>query len=529
MASRNWVLSDRDTLAEYVPLEDFKGILQQRIGVSPDHAALLIRDGKLVQAFAGGHFSVGGVWQGLKNMIGGQHALRLLIADLKPFHVDGEVDGLSADQVPLAASIAIELQLNPEKPENILGLIQQKGSLTRSDVYERLMPHLRDRVFGSVLRQVNASEVRGNIPMQDKIQADMMLEAERLFGDVGLMVRSASLTWALNDEERAAVERRRRERQREMLDHDFEHKKRDLERENEAKEFVLRSDLAAETLRASTEDELRRLILTQELEFVDTRDEGVRAQELKKLNHEIELLNVERQSSYARALDDARNAVERAQLSKELTAVELQIDEMRSLQRLKLTRLEEDQKLDIAERARRQQIETMRGLSDVELDERERARRIDRDDRSSDHQMELQRQQLDAQSQLEKLRAQASMTPEQLLAINAGLSPDVARIFAERARAEASGSEQQMALLREMVSMSKENRLASDEQARTFFSTAMDGVVAASRGGSDGRPQGNRGSAAEAQVTETAECASCHRNTPAGDRFCRYCGHQMRT
>ena len=228
-------------------------------------------------------------------------------------------------------------------------------------------------------------------------------------------------------------------------------------------------------------------------------------------------------------MGDARNAVERAQLSKELTDVELQIEEMRNLQRLKLTRLEEEQKLDIAERARRQQIETMRGLSEVELDERERARRIDRDDRSSDHQMELQRQQLEAQSQLEKLRAQAAMTPEQLLAINAGLSPDVARIFAERARAESSGSEQQMALLREMVNLSKENRLASDEQARTFFSTAMDGVVAASRGGNGGVPQGARTAPVEAPTADTAECASCHRATPASDRFCRYCGHQMRT
>src|SRR5512138_1376279 len=163
MASTNWVLSGPDTLAEYVPLEGFKGMLQQRIGVSPDHAALLIRDGKLVQAFAGGHFSIGGVWQSVKNMIGGEHALRLLVADLKPFQVEGEVDGLSADQVPLAASISIEFQLNPEKPENILGLIQQNGSLTRADVYERLIPPLRDRVFASVLGQVKASEVRGNI------------------------------------------------------------------------------------------------------------------------------------------------------------------------------------------------------------------------------------------------------------------------------------------------------------------------------------------------------------------------------
>ena len=40
------------------------------------------------------------------------------------------------------------------------------------------------------------------------------------------------------------------------------------------------------------------------------------------------------------------------------------------------------------------------------------------------------------QAEIEKLRLQAAMTPDQLLAIQAGLSPEVARVFAERARSE---------------------------------------------------------------------------------------------
>ena len=527
MTSTDWTPSDPQILAEYVPLEDFKGILQQRIGISPDQVALLIRDGRLVGTYKGAHFSVGGLWQKFKNLIGGEHTLRLLVADLKPFPVAGDIEDLSRDRVAVAASVVIEFQLDPEKPQNILGLMQGREALTRQDLYQRLIPHLRDRVFASVLNQVDAAEIRGNRRLQDKLQSDVMLEAERLFGDLGLMVRAASLTWALNDEERAAMEERNREREQEMLDREFARRKRELERESEAREFVVRSDLAAETLKAASEDELKHLFLRQELAFADVRDQGLRQQQLNKLNHEIELLNVERRAAYAKALEDADNGVEKARLHERLTEVELEIEQMQSLQRLKLERLKEEQNLDLAERARRQQLESMRGLNDLELDGESRRRGMEREDRLTDHQMELERKRLESESELARLKAQGGMTPEQILAINAGLSSEVAQIFAERARTEGMGADKQQVLLREMLELSKANHASSDQQARFFYEKGIQGVVAASQGGN----AASHADPAPAAVTERGEveCPACHRDIPTSDRFCRFCGHQMRT
>jgi hypothetical protein len=84
MPSTNWTLSDDQTLAEYVKLEDFKSISQERIGISPDHIALLMRDGQIVDALTGGHFAFGGVWQRIKEFIGGKHTFLLPVATLKP-------------------------------------------------------------------------------------------------------------------------------------------------------------------------------------------------------------------------------------------------------------------------------------------------------------------------------------------------------------------------------------------------------------------------------------------------------------
>jgi hypothetical protein len=543
MPSKNWTLSDDQTVAEYVSLDDFKGLSQNRLGITPDHVALLMRDGEIVDAYVGAHFSFGGVWQRLKDFVGGEHAIRLLVATLKPFQIQGEVDGLSKDNVRVGASIAVEFQVNPERPANILGLMKERASLTKSDIYQRLLPHLKDRIFGTVFKQVNAIELRGNAPVQDKIQADVLLETERVFKDLGVIIRAVSLTWATNDAERDAIQRSADERQQAILDYEFERKKRELTREKEATEFVLKSDLEVERLKATSEDELKQMFLKQELAFIDARQMGVREQELKKLGHELELLNIQRRSTYTKALEDALNEVDRTEIRRKLRVVELDIQKMEQLQalelqklreeqQLNLARIREEQNLSIAERARKQQLDAMRDLNVIELDAKERSRKIDREDRAADSEMALKAKAQDSQSEIDRLMAQAKMSPDQLLAISAGLSPEVARIFTERAKAAGVEPEKREALLREMVQLTKDGRMASEEQARFFFDKAMHGVQGVASGRAS--PKVEDAERAEAggggkDPAATVECPGCHRQTPVKDRFCRYCGRQMRT
>ena len=88
-------LSDDSLLAEYVALDKFKGVLEQRLAVGPDTLAMLIRDGQIAEASAGAHFAIGGVWRTIKDAIAGRHALRLLIADLKPFQLTTSATALT--------------------------------------------------------------------------------------------------------------------------------------------------------------------------------------------------------------------------------------------------------------------------------------------------------------------------------------------------------------------------------------------------------------------------------------------------
>ena len=54
MATRHITLSEDALLAEYVRLDDFKGLLEQRVAIGPDTLAMLIKDGAIAQAEHGG-------------------------------------------------------------------------------------------------------------------------------------------------------------------------------------------------------------------------------------------------------------------------------------------------------------------------------------------------------------------------------------------------------------------------------------------------------------------------------------------
>ncbi|MCH9752865.1 MAG: hypothetical protein K0U61_11680 [Alphaproteobacteria bacterium] len=311
MASEPLVLTDPNLLAEFVRESEFKAFFEKRFATPPDLAALLFRNGELIDTFKGVHFSVGGLATAVKSVVGGSTHIALMLADLKPFPVQFPVAALSKDSVEIVGVATLELQLNPDRPANILGLMggvsrQQadeetgdvpstgKTALTRIDVIERIAPHFNDRVFEAAIGRINADDIRGDTGLQDKIQADLMTEVERICGDLGVMVRSASVTWAMNAVEREQFERAQVERQQEALDYELELLTRQVDRQSEATRIKVTSNVDLAKLESASEDELAQMVLKSEVEFLDAREEATRRQEMEALAHEIEVLRTER-------------------------------------------------------------------------------------------------------------------------------------------------------------------------------------------------------------------------------------------
>ncbi|MDZ4761411.1 MAG: SPFH domain-containing protein [Alphaproteobacteria bacterium] len=586
MKTQTLSLSDPRLLAEFIRQEDFKAFFEKRFEVPPDHMGLLMRNGQFVDAFQGAHFTVGGLFNQLKGLIGGSSAVSLLLADLKTFQTWYDFNAITKDKVDIRGTVTLELQINPERPQNIIGMMAARKSLSKDDVSARLRPHLADRVYEAAVSRVGADEVRGNKGLQDMIQADVMKEVERVAGDLGLLIRSVSVEWAVNEVEKKEIQRASALREAEAIEFEFETLKRSMEREHESTEIRISSKLDVDKMNLQSEADLERLVLDQEITFLDARETSKRVQEMKILQHEIDMLKSERLAKFdgelqsaihqgvdLKVIDERRRVVERGtgELDMEhrlrLRALERDYDaETRGLVRGELTqnRREDrdydhdtrDRNLDIQGKERdfgfegrkkevdvkekeqlsaleiqvrndKAALDKLKGLAGLENDtERERLERRIKEGEVK-HKQTMDTQRLDAQREVDRMQLGAKMTPEQILAINAGLSPAVANILVEQAKAGGANSAQSMQLMREMVEQANRAKVQSEEQARAMFNTGMQGAVGVAAGAGAGGMAG-MGMGIGMDPNAIVECPKCGRPNAAKARFCVGCGDQLR-
>ena len=612
MKTEQLIVSDPRLLAEFIAPAEMKTFFEKRFEVPPDHLGMLMRNGQFVQAYRGAHFSVGGLFHQVKGLIGGSTSISLLIADLKTFQSFYQVTARTSDKVDIIGTVVLDLQINPEKPQNILGMMEQRRSLSKDEAAGRLQSHAWERVFEAAVGRVSASEVRGNKGLQDMIQADLMKECERIAGDLGLMVRAASVNWAINEVEKQEAARAAAERETARLEFEFENLKRDLEREHLSTTIRINYKQDLEKLNLNNEDDLKRLVLDNEIEFNDARETGARIAEMKVLQHEINKLKTERLAKFEGELQTAthdgvdlkviherKRTLERntdqLDRSHQLTLRALERDydrethaltrdqrrddrefdrEGRKLQReedrgnrledredLKVQRREDrdygyetrekelntrvkereynfdtrKKEVDVVDKeeyarmarereADKTALDKLKGLAGLEAEqERERlTRRIREADAAHDRDMDQRK--LEAQREADRMVLGAKMSPEQILAINAGLSPAVAKVLEEQAKVQAADKTAQMDLMRQMVEQANRQAVRSEEQARAMFGAGMQGAVGVAAGA--GGKGGGNGNAAPGEAT--VECPKCTRVNPAKAKFCVGCGEQLR-
>ncbi len=552
MASQSLVLSDPNLLAEFVRESDLRNFFEARFAAPPDLAALLFRNGELIDAFKGVHFSTGGFVNAIKSIAGGSSHIAIMLADLKPFPVQLPFHGVSKDDLQIAGLATLELQVNPEKPSNILGMMGGvsrsndardglplgRRALSRTDVLDRIAPHLADRVFEAAIRRVNANEIRGDRGLQDKIQADIMKEVERITGDLGLLVRSVSVEWAINEAERDAFQRAEINRQQTNLDTQLELLKRDVARQSEAVAVKVASTVNQAKLESASEDELAHMVLNSEITFLDAREQATRRQEMDALAHEIQILRTERAALMERDLSNASHQIDLKAEAGRLRKAEREIERLdaQHAQEMKKSGAYNDLEiherterlgLEIAKLAAAQSAANLRTLMDLEQDTKDRDANRDSRTRQSVTESEIALKRAETDSRTAQLQAGAKMTPEQIMAINAGLSPDVAEVLKEQARANAAGGQNTMDAMRELIRGAAEERDASRRHELDILKAGMAGATGVAHGA--GGKSGGTGTGPEADAASTIECPKCARVLSAKANFCTGCGHKLRT
>lgn len=547
MESLPLVLTDPNMLAEFVRQSQLKTFFEKRFAAPQDIGAVLFRDGAVIDGFKGTQFSIGGFWENLKGVIGGSHHYEILLADLKPFQAVIPVKGMSKDQVEIVGEATFELQLNPEKVTSILGLMRgitrnereadSKGgekdlpgrkALTVPDVVARLEPHFRERVFGADLTRHNAEELRGSRGLQDQMQADMMKEAERLFGDMGVMVRSATVNFAMNEAERQAYERARIERDEKMKDYQLDLLKRQVSREADSTSFQIATKTDVAKVQRSNEDELRHMVLNSEVEFVDARETHKRRQEFEALDHEARLLMAENKAKTEIALTEISDSTAKAQASMGLRKAELALRGFESDFNRQQQLMDAEHGAGIADIKRgtraddhKQDFTEAGNWQSLALDNLANLNRLEVEKESGLADVDIKKTQADSRSYVDKMLAAGQLTPEQLAQVMPGMSSDAAQVAIARAQAESMNAEQMIQLARDMTADSR----AHEHQ---MFETGMKGGtgMAAGLGGKGEVPASMAGNGGD--KPDIIECPECKTENLAKAKFCKTCGHQLR-
>ncbi|KCZ52036.1 zinc ribbon domain-containing protein [Hyphomonas pacifica] len=556
MASNPLVLTDPNLLAEFVRESEFKAFFEKRFATPPDFAALLFRNGELIDTFKGAHFSVGGLATALKGVVGGSTHIAIMLADLKPFQVQLPVKAFSRDNVEIAGLATLELQLNPEKPSNILGLmggvtrkqtdkttgdmpVTGRKALSRIDVLDRIAPHFSDRVMEAIVGRMDAADIRGETGLQDKIQADMMQEAERVGGDIGVLVNAVSVQWAMNAVEREAFKKAQIERQQEAMDYQLQLLKREVERQSDATEVKLNASVDMAKIQSASEDELAHMVLQSEISFIDAREAATRRQEMEALAHEIEVLRTERAAKMENDIAEASHVTDLTNEAGRLRASERSIEmldaqhvaQMKKLgimTDIELRERSERMEMELARIAQEQSAKNLRSIMEIEADaaDRDIDRDIRRDKSTTDN--ELAKMRADMESRTAQLTAGSQMTPEQILAINAGLSADVAEVLKEQARAKTNNSEDSMQMMKELIKGATEEREASRQHELDILKAGMSGATGVAHG-AGGKPGNSSAMEGAEPPPDKVECPECGRVLAAKAKFCTGCGHKMRT
>ncbi|WP_152435342.1 zinc ribbon domain-containing protein [Erythrobacter sp. THAF29] len=552
MESQPLVLTDPNMLAEFVRQKQLKAFFEKRFAAPADLGAILFRDGAVIDGFKGTQFSVGGFWENVKGLIGGSHHYEILLVDLKPFQAVIPVRAMSKDHVEIVGEATFELQINPDKPTNALGLMRGvsrnesepddadkrassgRKALTVPDVITRLEPQFRERIFGAILGRHNADEIRGNRGLQDQIQADMMKEAERILGDLGVLVRNATTNWAANEVERQEFERARIARAEEMKDYQLELLKRQVSREADSTAFMLNTTRDQTKLQQANADELRHMVLDSEVEFIDAREAHARRQEFEALEHEARIIVAENEAKTQIALGEISDETAKAEAKMALTRAQQDLQVLDGDFRIKRAEIDADFRrreelkgakhgaaiADINRGTRREDGDLdKKDASDwnkIAAENLERLNEIELAKAKGESSIRIQEEEAAAKSEIDKMLAAGRLTPEQLSQYMPGVSESAAQVAIARAQAESRNADEMIRMVREITAEGREHE-------HRMVGTGMQGGVgmAAGLGG-----KGNAGGTGSSATT--VECPNCKTVNSAKAKFCKSCGQQLR-
>ena len=290
-----------------------------------------------------------------------------------------------------------------------------------------------------------------------------------------------------------------------------------------------------DTIRSDEMDKLKRQfahernveLLTQQIEIQGIRDEAVRERLLQELQAKIERFQLKRQAEREDRTQEAETdrTIRADDHEQDIREVEDSLNIRQRVEDLEHQKDVREQSLDLERQQTEQQVES----------ERLRAR----SEASAEALMSI----LDGPAaekiaELEKLRIKQNLSPDQLGAMTAADSPQVAQALAEKYKAEAAMSEERFQQMQDVMAQQKATYTDNADRMERILDVSLKqmGLTASTRAQAPSSSQtvvtptgGGTGSGTPIVVNPQPmqpekACAHCQESIPDDSHFCPECG-----
>jgi len=264
-------------------------------------------------------------------------------------------------------------------------------------------------------------------------------------------------------------------------------------------------------------------LLTQQIEIEGMRNEADREAARKTLTHKIEQFRQKRDAQR----DDR---IQEADTARSIRADDHDQDIKEAQDALKLRQQVEDQ--EHAQDQREQQLALDRQREELSI---EADRLKIRSQASAEALMSiLDSAGADKIAELEKLRISQSLTPDQIIAMTAVDSPEVARALAEKYKAEAAMSDERFQQMEAFVAQQQATAKDSADRMERMLEVSLQqmGLTASSRAQAPSQtvvaPAGGAPIVVTGQQPNTdMPCPECKARIPSDSQFCPECGKRV--
>ncbi len=342
-----WRIYGKDTVARKLDKAELPGFFQKKVTIGHQEAALVVKNGRVVETVTQAKEVVVGFWERLKGAFGVDTEAEVYIVDTTPIDLliylgrtDKEAGtagfasvtppqikppagdrkyfesvelaaqaqrdvsnltllAVTADKEVVNAECRLRVSISTDDIGLITNALKGRSALSVWDLAALVKDELMARVLLPRVARLRAEELRGNRELLATLETDVRTELLKTLSIWGLKLESFVINWGITEEEAAAIMRKRQNREEEArifahgrrladMQRDLELKQAEIDNLRQLKEAEARRDEAAKAILIAAEVDRHRILEGKRLNVARVDTEIAQLQlDIKRREQEI--------------------------------------------------------------------------------------------------------------------------------------------------------------------------------------------------------------------------------------------------